>query len=378
VSAATPAGEGSMKTIYGDWQDRRKRARSVRYEIVGEVTSLKGCFSTIFKGAPGVSDIIRHLGDVPPRDITNPWAISFTADFSRGKVRIDRREHLLVWDNKEFEKTGFRLNVTANIFDGNAAKTLRKDPDGSGRDEAGMVMPDASSRLVLQETAAADTIYVRVQELPILLGHGYIPTAPNVSLSSLFRSDTFSDLIPAGTAAIGDIECTVLRSKPTSGKSAVFREYWVDPSRDSAIVRSRTISQDCLLDTVDIHYEKTALGWLPQSWVCYEYLAKTKGDISQRFQFTVKNRVLEPELDSQTFDVPLVPGMLVVDERNSAYSLSRVNKDGRLSKVGNPYTPAPMSEKPRFIRYCLVCFFGLLCAVLATMRIWRRKRLHNT
>jgi hypothetical protein len=171
-----------------------------------------------------------------------------------------------------------------------------------------------------------DGRYVRSQELPIFLAHGYVPTEPNVVLSSLFGGRDPVGLHYFDKANLDGIECVVIRTEPTAGRSASSREFWVDPARNGAVLRAISKSKQRLISSVDIRYEETPDGWLPHSWVCYEYWGEAT--ISQRFQFTIKRRVLDPPPCKDDFVLARTAGILVEDYRGESRQLFRVGKDG--------------------------------------------------
>jgi hypothetical protein len=260
---------------------------------------------------------LNATGDVPATDVVRPWNFTVVAELSRGKIRIETEAHLLnpsVGD--------LRPSSWVYVFDGGSAKVLKNAA-------AGQV--GASSTVSLYNTAAADPFFVLSQELPVLLGHGYVPSTPNVCVTSLLKRSKFAtDFQIAGEATFGDAQrCLVLRSLPEKPDYS-FREYWVDPARGGAVVRMVQQSKGFLWSTIEIVYEKATRGWLPQRWTCYQYLPGTKGAVSQRFDFKVKNRLFDLAPADAEFDIPLAPGMLVDDQRDEQSSkLYRVAKDGR-------------------------------------------------
>ena len=87
------------------------------------------------------------------------------------------------------------------------------------------------------------------------------------------------------------------------------------------------MTKDYMSSSVEIEYEKTDSGWLPNNWFCYEYLPNSN-TVSQSFHYKVSQRIIDPESSDADFDVSLVPGMLIVDNRNPPSQFFRVGKDG--------------------------------------------------
>src|SRR5262249_17123683 len=147
-----------------------------------------------------------------------------------------------------------------------------------------------------------------------------------------------------------------LRTFPlTSAAFKPFEEYWVDPDRDSAIVRYAyymdTGQKPKTQSDIEISYQQTAHGWLPLRWKLQAFGGPTGLDVV--FRRNLDTSTVDPPVDDSMFKLQPEPGMIVAEynmdtAQNGSTSHSgekrfRVAEDGRLTPLGTRMGP-PASE----------------------------------
>jgi hypothetical protein len=309
--------DAMLTTILDHWNSRRQKSNSIRYEAVGEGLSTKGCFSTVFREVPDARPVIKALGEIPAEDSSYPCAFTLLADLSKGRVRIERERTLLRWDFGRPERTRFAPSPSIEAFDGAHLRTLAPGLSATQEVSAPGQLSGPGAQLSIQNADAAAIQLFGVQELPILLAHGYVPVDANVDVLKLVSSPHPDGLRFAGQAMIGDKPCVVLRTEPSTNISPTWREYWVDVSRASAVLHAKSMTKSNVVTSVDIDYGSTPDGWMPESWVCYECLPNTKGLIGQMFRYVVKRYAFGTAIADADFDIARSPGLYVIDSQQA-------------------------------------------------------------
>jgi hypothetical protein len=179
-------------------------------------------------------------------------------------------------------------------------------------------------------------------------------------------------------------KCVVLRTFPlTSVAFKPFEEYWVDPDRDSAIVRYAyymdTGQKPKIQWDIDISYQQTAHGWLPLRWKLQSFGGRT--GLDGVFRRNVDTIVVDPPLDDSTFQLQPEPGMIVAEYNmdtdqngNTSHSnekRSRVAEDGRLTPLGTRMGPAASEWS--------IAWYGFIVAPILALSLiawflYRRRR----
>jgi len=335
MEPALPGDDELMKSIHGHWDRRRKIARVVKYDASGEVVSVKGYFSDNFRdalrdasGFP--SDLKGHL---PSSDTVHPSKFTLLMDFTNGKVRNAKEEHAMHFGIPN-QEAGFRPHVATWIFDGKATKMLTFSEKLGPASDPSMRQRGENWELLVQTPDLANGTLISSQELPILLGHGYVPTEPDVILTTFpepQRIDCWSIL---GQGVIGEVRCVILCTRSASGKPTSW-EYWVDVARGGAVLRAIRKCKGQMDSSVDIDYESAGEGSLPKAWVSRQYFRKNSA-LMKTFRYSVKARVLDPSQKDKDYDIDLLPGMLIDDEVGQLRGYSRVGEDGYTLKPSPP------------------------------------------
>jgi hypothetical protein len=90
------------------------------------------------------------------------------------------------------------------------------------------------------------------------------------------------------------------------------KEYWIDRTRDSAIVKMVLQRETQPLLTIDIDYQQSSAGWLPRKWIRNEY---RNGRISMTEEAEVTRIDVDPSVGPSDFTLEPTPGMRVMEQR---------------------------------------------------------------
>ena len=201
LAAHQPGDADVVKQVLDAWQKRRKAMKSVMYKVDGLETYPKGSMT---EDTPQAHPRMRK--NFPPNDVTFPTRTEYMIDFPKGKIRKERREHILHEPLAEFcPRTRIQL------FDGK--KVTLYEPREENTSE--LYTPSENQpELLLYKEKGGTRFILRTDDYPILFAHG-LPPAYNAVIeiggcfdrppeSSLFR---FHD-----RGSIGDRVCIILRT----------------------------------------------------------------------------------------------------------------------------------------------------------------------
>jgi hypothetical protein len=134
------------------------------------------------------------------------------------------------------------------------------------------------------------------------------------------------------------------QAKKTGAKS--YTEFWVDKSRDSAILRNSYVMNGLPREEFDISYVKTTQAWMPDKWTYVARNLLNKGSIQRVETASVTSMTVEPALEDGDFDIEIQPRMLTAEIKYSepapgepAYcgksktTLIRIDDDGTRHEV---------------------------------------------
>ncbi|HZU36139.1 MAG TPA: hypothetical protein VFA18_09530 [Gemmataceae bacterium] len=341
---------------------------SVRYVVKGQRVYPRGSDSDTITNRPLVPES-------PPRDKAVPNNFTFGLDIAGGRYRIDQTTRERFHAGK---REAWYTRATVCAFDGKATQQATPhQPDMPPELARGLQNPDA--RIITGNVRAGVLAY---DYWPLLFGHGIIPTwlfgpVPGARLRRLPEARTLS---VAGHAHYQDRDCLVLRTRPMRLGIVIYDEYWVDPERQSAVLRYATYAGGKADTDLEMTYARTALGWLTQRWT---YTFRPNGRTKFYNQMRVQQTEFNPALDDETFKVDLKPGMIVVKQVMggkadnpvqpplTARAYYEVEDDGGLRLLKTQLAP----ERHGWPAY-VWALIGLVCALLALLggRLWYRRR----
>jgi hypothetical protein len=289
-----------------DWKKRRDRISVVRYRVSGTHVYAKGMATGLADGAAGAV--------VPPTDLTVPLKRSLLLDFKGNRHRLETE------DPEYLPETGdLWVEGQTTTFDGETFQSSRRQQKairGTPYVAPGAVPVDvgiATGNLA----GRADFDH---RWWPVFLGHGVIPVPyadhQTLRAGKLQCEPDLSMLEVYGEGVHGGRTCLIVRTRRPNLTGATppnvgFREYWLDPAHESAVVRMTEYAgtTGTVYSDMTISHQPTSAGHLPSGWV----FTLGGGDRPTRFieRFKVDGIDIDPPVEPADFTIAVRPGMLV-------------------------------------------------------------------
>lgn len=370
--AAAQANDPRLEKIFQDWARRQQAVRSIRYRVEGEEVYPKGSQNEIL--------LKPSKNPFPSQDITCALKRTLLIDFSTGRYRLDLDE-----ESYTFNTTGGPGNRTqgagTTLFDGSVVKHVtQRDPKNRPAGDQSSRNPD----MTVEEGDLKNEAFMS-SYWPFFVGHGIISNMYHeIAPGTLMDKPDIELFYIHGQGVHQGRPCLVVRSHPQR-QNATIDELWVDPARESAILRQLQASSDGRpLTESDIQYQQTSHGWLPRSWI---YTLRSGGRKITRQE---RLRVVELELDCAASNADFTPeewpGMLIVKKRfgkpvdpvqprilETEERLYRVNDSG--SKFEVVFENGV--ERRRWAQPWLWWLLGAPIAALVGWFIYRRRTLNR-
>ena len=291
AAAADPPPDPRLEKVFADWQKRRERIKTVRYRASGEHVLPKGSF-----GDPRTGVLLGP--DSPPHDISWPKHIVLLLDFTTNRHRLQEEEAPY-----SQEKEKFIPRRTTTVFDSKELWTLADRPAGAPPDPAA---PDAFEVSGNMRGQAFPSVY-----WPFFLGHGIVALTTEAHilpgrLKVIPESEVYEI---QGEGIYENRRCLVLRTGATEFGAVGFDELWLDSALESAVVRQVQYVDGNIAMDMQIDYQQTRVGWLPQSWTIAYLRAGGKAAAMERMN--VEEVQIDPSVSDADFHVDLTPGMIV-------------------------------------------------------------------
>jgi hypothetical protein len=298
--AIVPNVEGADKRIskiFADWETRQQQIQSIRYKIRGDLVLTKGSAR---------DDNGRPLSPPsPPRDIHCPFEWVFLFDLASDLYRIEVAEQIYDSKNRQFDS---RSAVTC--FNG---KQVRRLYPRSNNTSPGLTTPPSNPDMIIISGNMRGFNF-EAPYLPLFFAHGIIRTSEHEIVSGKFKEKPGMDYFHVhGSGVHGGRTCLVLRTETLQMGTSSFDELWVDPGRDSAIVRYIVYSGGKPFSDTVVQYGKTTQSWLPKSWT---FTSFTDGKTDYFQNVTVENSEIEPAYSGAEFELEPSPGMLIQEFHN--------------------------------------------------------------
>lgn len=313
-AAAEPPPDPRLDKIFADWQTRRERIKTVRYRASGEHTWPKGTFTDPYTGA--------SLGlDAPPHDISWPKSIVLLLDFTTSRHRLEVDEQPYSQPQGKF----IPEHVTT-VFDSKELWTLSLRPAGV---PAELNNPDVDVVSGNMRALAFTSEY-----WPFFLGHGVVglTTQQHILPGRLGVAPKKDVYHVEGEGNYADRACVVLRTEAQEAGTVIWDELWVDPGRESAVLRQAAYANDKMVMDIQIAYQETRGGWLPQSWTISH---SSGGQIFSLERMHIDELEIDPPVSDTDFRVDIKPGMIV----------QRVTYPGSPDQI---ISPDPNPRRPEF------------------------------
>ncbi|MBA3316113.1 MAG: hypothetical protein H0T47_22845 [Planctomycetaceae bacterium] len=362
-AAGVKAAEPDVARIRKDWQERFTATKDFVYKTEGRMISPKG--TMIIAGDETAPESIRETG-YPLKDITRPYGPNLYVDLQADLLRVETREY--VFNVETLESREQRL---FEAYDGETLWTGRADGDGG---------------IALQPASRAEWFFVP-SDLPFFFAHGIFPLK-SLNYQNLAEQTAESLTITSeGTSIVSGRPCTIVRVQRSNARDDVRHLLYVEPLRQSAILRYekhynfkplfRKPGIDYPTGTVlgmsmDVEYQEVDDLWVPERLIKNVYNVmnarivngQVQADLTETIELEVTEVAVNQGIDRSLFAQPLSPGMIVRDDRD----------DGKKYKVADDkrtLVPLPRSgggERTTSLPYwlaiggvgCLLLYAGIV------------------
>jgi len=363
--------EEILHRVAEDWKARQEAVRAVRYVATGTVTVPRGAYN-------GTMEILMGSGNESPQSSAENFPAQdavfesrrvWLVDFRRGLIRKEAQEHL--WDvpSKRFNPVHRII-----VFDGDTV-TEHRPQDGNlgvnrvfeyrqteNTPEYILYSPDRKSKMVsLWETA----------DVPVYLAHGIV-MGERLPRSVKIPVDLsgFSVCLKMPSSK-GVYERVVLRKvrRPATPRRRlpVIDQFEVDLTRQSALLAQTTYTGESVSREIEIQYQQTDAGWLPESWIVTTYNRSGKVTLSEECK--IVELTIDPQTQDSQFTFDLPRGAVVRDDHGQHF---RVGEDGSLNRF-HPFDRSGPSANQGFPKGRLIAL-GVILALLAAVIVLRLRR----
>jgi hypothetical protein len=163
-------------------------------------------------------------------------------------------------------------------------------------------------------------------------------------------------------------------------------EYWVDTGRDFAVVRQLAYSNDKTITDLEITYQQTRVGWLPEHWTGTS--RSPTGMVVNVTRQRVKEFVIDPAASDADYRLEASPGMVVMQDEypdpkdvktgpGFERKMFRIAGNGSWIEIDAGTGQSTEQRLSWVRRHWLALTIGLLAALLAgagwRWAVWRKR-----
>lgn len=279
---ASPEDEAVLRRILADWAERRERFGRVEVVLEGEKVNARGSVPRAgwkrFEPEPE--------GDFPPEDYRSPFRYRAVIDFPNRRARFEREEE------RPGPDPAFHRGYSVALADGDRRQTY----EPTERNPHLVTTPHAEIR---EHEAGETGELFRLPDWPVWHAVGVVGLRNTVEPEEEGRP-----------------EFRVVRREERDGRELVVLtetaggpEYWVDPGRQSAVVRFAGEPKSWSLD---VTHRETDRGWMPDRWR-FEIRNPDGGASLLAMEFEVVRFTPDPDLTGERFHVEPGPGTVVYE-----------------------------------------------------------------
>lgn len=367
-AAALPAQstDKRLETVLRDWSRRREQFKKVRYTLVGERVYPKGIIQLNADRTPMAVPL-------PKQDTPLPLRRMFLLDLLGKRFRLEI-------DEKAYGRSGVYPIRRIDLFDGKEYKILHpRDPNPDARSptiapDVAIVKGDASSRAF------------ELAHWPLFDSLGIVQSMLFRSTADKLVSQPESDLLfVQGDSIHQGRQCIIIRTHAKKAGKGWYEEYWVDPARESVVVKHLVVSNKVPVEDFVLNYEKKNPGWTLTGWTYTRRRLGARNDVTAIERVRVQQILYDEGLGDPDFTIQLRPGMVVARTEftpgapgpgQPTFDLKQ-QEYVRLDERGNPvpidkWTGEPIPSHRRLWPW-LGCGFAL-AVVSGLMLYWRWRR----
>jgi hypothetical protein len=308
VLAQPPKDKAVIERIFSDWQKRQTRVKTIRYKISGTSLLAKGTLNTSL----GLSD----KSPVPDQDVSEKSRHTVLIDFGKRRIHWDFEEESYGSAHRKVE-----LQSGSRIY--NSPDNWVCIPRGQNNPGKPPNEPDVYVHRGYPSTGIIDELR-RVSPVIEAAGIVQVGSAP-ADFNQKMDPD---DFYVHGRVAYAGHSCIVMRTYPVRGQISFWEELWIDPARDSAIVRhsfyQRVEQQKPVpISDVEIDIQQTKSGWFPKKWKWTQ--SDGRGVVIRVGQAKVDELVFDPAVTDDDFKPALQPGMVIHEKFPEGGGSQRMN-----------------------------------------------------
>lgn len=352
--------DARVQQVWANWQKRFERIQCIRYRVSGERIIPKGTLEL---------DQFQKPSKTTSREVREPQKVMMLLDFANQRFR--KEEDSQVYFEQANQLTP-RVNIT--VFDGKALTTAYPREANSC---AVYKRPENLPDIVISKGNMRGAAF-GVADWPFFAGHGLVSGhVEHYILPGRLEVRPDDELWHVhGEGVHAESKCVVFRTHPFKGMGTTFEEIWVDSGRESAILRRVLYSDGKPSWDLDIVYQETARGWLPQQWTFVNFGPNEKIQYWQSMH--VDEISLEPPVSHEDFQAEIKQGMLVREAEYGGFpdqvSADVPIKDKKDYVYGKDNQSFSLSS---FLNYLWLLLL-ILGAATGTWWVLRRKRRSGT
>lgn len=296
VRVAAQADDPRITKIFADWKKRQDAIKVVRYRMEGKSVIPKGSI---------VDERMKPTGK-PEADVEAKVSRMLLVDFARGRFRFET-------DEPRYDSATNKLypETTIKTFDGKTGKQWRPR-ELNTHPLTGLKSTTAELGIGTGYFGGAG---LGIAWRPLFFGHGSVPCEgiARLTLDSLLVQPDPEIVYVHGEGVHQGRACWVLRTQTKKTGARSYTEFWVDKSRDSAILRNSYVMNGLPREEFDIAYVKTTQTWMPDKWTFVVRNLLNKGSIQRVETASVTSRTVDPTLEDADFDIEIQRRMLTAE-----------------------------------------------------------------
>lgn len=292
LTSAAEKPDAVLAKILSDWKARQQIADSMRYEIEGHYVVPRDSYPRL--------DITP--GPLPVKDAEFDVSIELLLDFhNQGSRRIEEGEVLCG------PIQSFIPRYEVCLYDGREYSQYKpRDRNTSNR-----WTPDKYDTELYKVGKFPYVQFFRTVDLPVFFSHGsFLSPQFEPAGHKMLNLPEAAIFAEHETIEYEGRQCILLRTHPLFGRGRFHHEIYVDPARDSAVVRYDFFLEKRLFSSLKIEHEATEHGWLPARWTVTIF---ENPNVAIIRKLHVKHREFNPQIQEQDLKIELTPGMMIYD-----------------------------------------------------------------
>jgi hypothetical protein len=314
ASASAQQPKDVIEKIFADWEKKQAAAATIKYVTRGEHVVARGAW-----------------GEFPPADYRYTKNATWVLDFKNSRLRIEFDDHVMFGDTP-----GYLPLPSIHLYDGERFQRFYPQGQSGG----GKRLPAINEADLIGHSKAGWGSFLRWTDDPVFIAHGSVPILGHrPEPGRLHVPVTRGQFVYEGKEKLAGQECVVLKNaKPAKADDGEFsQKLWIDPSKESAVVRwLETVDGKPLLQ-FDLKYKQTKFGWVLEQWTSTMFRMGANPGIHSHETLNVLSFQPNAAYGVEMFQQKPLPGMKIIFvEKEGVY---RMNDDGTFTEIPSPRRP---------------------------------------